>query len=95
MGIMQKIKAEFKANKSGAVDVAGLVGAIIVVTVGVLLLPLVQSQITYLTVPSASNDNVTYLSGVASTLAQQIPLFYVLGLMFIALVWAIHSVKGA
>ena len=92
-GRLKKLK-KMNTDESGAVDISGLVGAIIVIVVGVLLLPLIQAQVTNLTVPSQANANVTYLTGVSKTLMEQIPLFYVLGLTFIALVWAIHSVKG-
>ncbi len=70
-----------------------MIGAVLVIVVGILFLPLVQSQVDFLTVASAANNNTTALSGVAATLFQQVPLFYVLGLIFVAIAWIIISTK--
>jgi hypothetical protein len=71
------------------INIGGLIGAIIVVVVGILMLPIIQDQVDALVDPVNGS-----LTGVAATLADQIPLFYVLGLVFIALAWALASAKG-
>lgn len=73
---------------SGGIDIGGMIGAIIIVVVGVLFLPIVQDQIDTMT--DVSNGS---LNGTAATLMEQVPLFYVLALVFIALAWAISSAK--
>lgn len=70
-------------------SIGGLIGAIIVIVVGILMLPIVQDQIDSLT----TGANAT-LTGVAATLMEQVPLFYVLGLVFIALAWSLKSAGG-
>lgn len=70
-------------------NIGGLIGAIIIITVGILMLPIVQDQVTGL----VTGPNAT-LTGVAATLMEQVPLFYVLGLVFIALAWAIGASKA-
>jgi hypothetical protein len=75
-------------------NLQAMIGAIVVVVIGVILFPLIQAQVTYLTVPSVDNDNTTYMTGATATLVEQLPLFYVLGLIFVALAWVIHSSKG-
>lgn len=82
-----KLKKLFK-DKMGAVNVGAMIGAIIIVVVGVLFLPIVQEQIDTMTDPTNGSIN-----GTAATLMDQVPLFYVLGLVFIALAWAISSAK--
>lgn len=84
---MKMFKRLFK-DKSGAVNVGAMIGAIIIVVVGVLFLPIIQDQIDTMT--DAVNGS---LNGTAATLMEQVPLFYVLGLVFIALAWAISSAK--
>lgn len=76
------------------IDIGALIGAVIVIVVAVLLYPIVQDQVDYLTVASVDNNNTTALTGVAATLMEQVPLFYVLGVVFIALAWALGSAKG-
>jgi hypothetical protein len=82
-----KLKKLFK-DKMGAVNVGAMIGAIIIVVVGVLFLPIVQDQID--TMVDETNGSI---NGTAATLMEQVPLFYVLGLVFIALAWAISSAK--
>lgn len=85
----------FKKDESAEMDgfIANMIGAILVIVVGILFLPLVQDQVDYLTIASADNNNTTALTGVAATLFEQVPLFYVLGLVFVAIAWIIISTK--
>ena len=82
-----KLKKLFK-DKMGAVNVGAMIGAIIIVVVGILFLPIVQDQIDTMIDPTNGS-----LNGTAATLMEQVPLFYILGLVFIALAWAISSAK--
>lgn len=73
--------------------VSAMIGAVLVIVVGILFLPLVQDQVDYLTVASEANNNTTALTGVAATLFEQVPLFYVLGLVFVGIAWIIMGTK--
>jgi uncharacterized membrane protein len=73
--------------------IGAMIGAILVIVVGIIFLPMVQDQVDYLTVASADNNNTTALTGVAASLMEQVPLFYVLGLVFVAIAWIIVSTK--
>mgnify|MGYP001810954082 FL=1 len=73
--------------------ITAMIGAILVIVVGIIFLPMVQDQVDYLTVASVDNNNTTALTGVAATLFEQVPLFYVLGLVFVAIAWIIVSTK--
>lgn len=85
----------FKKDKSAEMSsfISSMIGAILVIVVGILFLPMVQDQVDFLTVASADNNNTTALTGVAATLFEQVPLFYVLGLVFVAIAWIIISTK--
>lgn len=78
-------------NMNGFIE--AMIGAILVIVVGIIFLPMVQDQVDYLTVASADNNNTTALTGVAASLMEQVPLFYVLGLVFVAIAWIIVSTK--
>jgi hypothetical protein len=83
-----------KKDKSGVSGILqAIIGVMIVIVVGILFLGLVQDQVDYLTVASADNDNTTALTGVSATLMEQVPLFYVLGLVFMAVGFVIYAVK--
>ena len=73
--------------------IGAMIGAVLVIVVGVLFLPMVQDQVTYLTIASAANNMTPALSGVAASLFGQVPLFYVLGLVFVAIAWIILATK--
>lgn len=88
LGIVEKIRTLRKQNKDGAISMGNMIGAIMVIVIGVLFFPIVQAAITGITGVGAGN-----LTGVAKTLAEQIPLFYVIALVLIAVAWAIHSAK--
>lgn len=78
-------------NMNGFIE--AMIGAILVIVVGIIFLPMVQDQVDYLTVASADNNNTTALTGVAASLMEQVSLFYVLGLVFVAIAWIIVSTK--
>lgn len=87
-------KKDIKNDESGFTNfVQAMIGAVLVIVVGVLFLPLVQDQVDYLTVASTDNNNSPALTGVAATLFGQVPLFYVLGLVFVAVAWVIMATK--
>lgn len=86
---------DIKKDTSGEMSsfISSMIGAVLIIVVGILFLPMVQDQVDYLTVASADNNNTTALSGVAATLFQQVPLFYVLGLVFVAIAWIVLATK--
>lgn len=88
-------KKKIAKDKSGAMNsfITSMIGAVIVIVVGVLFLPMIQDQVTFLTVASAANNMTPALSGVAASLFGQVPLFYVLGLVFVAIAWIILATK--
>ena len=88
---MKLFKKDTRAEMNGFIS--SMIGAILIIVVGILFLPMVQDQVDYLTVASADNNNTTALSGVAATLFEQVPLFYVLGLVFVAIAWIVLATK--
>jgi len=86
---------DIKKDTSGEMSsfISSMIGALLIIVVGILFLPMVQDQVDYLTVASADNNNTTALSGVAATLFQQVPLFYVLGMVFVAIAWIVLATK--
>jgi uncharacterized membrane protein len=89
--MFKKLKGDIKAEMNGFIS--AMIGAILVIVVGIIFLPMVQDQVDYLTVASADNNNTTALTGVAASLFEQVPLFYVLGLVFVAIAWIVVSTK--
>ena len=85
------LRSDTKAEMSSFIS--SMIGAILIIVVGILFLPMVQDQVDYLTVASVDNNNTTALSGVAATLFGQVPLFYVLGLVFVAIAWIVLATK--
>ena len=88
---LKLFKKDTRAEMNGFIS--SMIGAVLIIVVGVLFLPMVQDQVDYLTVASADNNNTTALSGVAATLFEQVPLFYVLGLVFVAIAWIVLATK--
>jgi len=86
---------DIKKDTSGEMSsfISSMIGALLIIVVGILFLPMVQDQVDYLTVASADNNNTTALTGVAASLFEQVPLFYVLGLVFVAIAWIVVSTK--
>lgn len=87
----KKLTADKRAEMNGFIG--SMIGAVLVIVVGILFLPMVQDQVDFLTVASEANDNTTALTGVAASLFGQVPLFYVLGLVFVAVAWIILATK--
>jgi len=88
---MKMFKKDTRAAMNGFIS--SMIGAILIIVVGILFLPMVQDQVDYLTVASDDNNNTTALSGVAASLFEQVPLFYVLGLVFVAIAWIVIATK--
>ena len=88
---MKDLKSDTKAEMSSFIS--SMIGAILIIVVGILFLPMVQDQVDYLTVASVDNNNTTALTGVAASLFGQVPLFYVLGLVFVAIAWIVLATK--
>lgn len=72
--------------EDGGMDVSGVIGVVILVVIALLLLPLVQSSVT-----DAQNDANTSAS--ASTLLDMVPIFYVLGIILVAVLWVVQSAR--
>ena len=85
------LRSDTKAEMNSFIS--SMIGAILIIVVGILFLPMVQDQVEYLTVASVDNNNTTALTGVAATLFGQVPLFYVLGLVFVAIAWIVLATK--
>ena len=75
-----------KAKDAGDMDIQGVIGVVILVVIALLLLPLVQSSVT-----DAQNDANT--SDSASTLLGMVPIFYVLGVVLVAVLWVVASAR--
>ena len=88
---MKSLKKDTRGEMNGFIT--AMIGAILVIVVGIIFLPMVQDQVDYLTVASVDNNNTTALTGVAASLFEQVPLFYVLGLVFVAIAWIVVSTK--
>ena len=89
------MRKDIKKDTSGEMSsfISSMIGAVLIIVVGILFLPMVQDQVEYLTVASVDNNNTTALTGVAATLFGQVPLFYVLGLVFVAIAWIVLATK--
>ena len=75
-----------KRNDTGNMDVGGVIGVVVLVVIALLLLPLVQSSVV-----DAQNDANT--SDSASTLLGMVPIFYVLGVILVAVLWVVGQAK--
>lgn len=85
----RKLKGDNAAEMNGFIT--SMIGAVLIIVVGILFLPMVQDQVTYLTVTDV--DHNASLTGVAASLFGQVPLFYVLGLVFVSVAWIILATK--
>ena len=90
---MRSLRKLVKDHKA-ALSIAGMVGAMLVVLVGIIFFPFIQDQINSLTTANYSGDgaNAT-LTGFTATLVQTVPIFYLLGIMFVAIGWALYGTK--
>lgn len=86
-------KKKIAKDRSGAMNgfITSMIGAVLVIVVGILFLPMVQDQVTYLTTTDETHN--ASLTGVAASLFEQVPLFYVLGLVFVSVAWIILATK--
>lgn len=88
----------FYRDRRGQLQIGALVSAIMIVTVGVIFFPIIQDSIDDVTVlagaedPGGENWNENQLlTGPALTMAQLIPMFYVLALVFIGIGFAMKG----
>jgi predicted Kef-type K+ transport protein len=75
-----------KSDEKGELSVGKIIGVVILVVVALLLLPVVQDQVT------SASENAT--SDSASTLIDMITIFYVLGIVLASVMWVVHETKG-
>jgi len=75
-----------KEDEKGELSVGKIIGVVILVVVALLLLPVVQDQVT------SASENAT--SDSASTLIDMITIFYVLGIVLASVMWVVHETKG-
>jgi len=75
-----------KKDEKGELSVGKIIGVVILVVVALLLLPVVQDQVT------SASENAT--SDSASTLIDMITIFYVLGIVLASVMWVVHETKG-
>ena len=72
-------------NQSGELSVGKVIGVVILVIIGLLMLPLVQSAVT------SAEENATSTS--AEALLGMITIFYILGIVLAAVLWVVHEAK--
>ena len=77
---------KLKADRAGDMDIGGVIGVVVLVVIALLLLPLVQSSVV-----DAQNDRNTSAS--AETLLGMVPIFYVLGVILVAVLWVVNQAK--
>ncbi len=75
-------------NTKGAGDVAKVIGVVIAVMVGLVLLPVILGA-----VGTAKNDTGTLGTGGVTVLGL-IPIFFVLGLAILAIMYVVQEVKN-
>lgn len=95
LGAMTSLRSMMH-NERGDLQVAALVSAIVIITVGVIFFPIIQGQIGILTsdnTPDNDDENIGSLDTypTAKTLADLIPMFYVLALVFLSLGFALRG----
>jgi uncharacterized alpha/beta hydrolase family protein len=74
------------ADERADMDIGGVIGVVVLVVIALLLLPLVQSSVV-----DAQNDANTSAS--ASTLLGMVPIFYVLGVILVAVLWVVGQAR--
>lgn len=87
----KNLKKDIKAEMGRMIP--AMIGIMIVIMVGALFFSSIQTQVDYLTVPSDSNNNTTYLDGGAGAMYGNVTVFFALGLMFAAIGFVIYVVK--
>jgi peptidoglycan biosynthesis protein MviN/MurJ (putative lipid II flippase) len=75
-----------KEDEKNELSVGKIIGVVILVVVALLLLPVVQDQVT------SASENAT--SDSAATLIDMITIFYVLGIVLASVMWVVHETKG-
>jgi len=78
------------------VNIKSIIGIVIVIVVAVVLFPLVQDTIGPMAYDNYSGDGESATTnGSTQTLLQQVPLFYVLGVVLAVIGFALVSIKDA
>lgn len=72
-------------NENGELSVGKVIGVVILVIIGLLMLPLVQSAVT------DAQGNATTTS--AEALLGMITIFYILGIVLAAVMWVVHEAR--
>lgn len=75
-----------KRDDKAELSVGKVIGVVILVIIGLLMLPLVQDQVT------SAEENAT--SDSTATLISMITIFYVLGIVLAAVMWVVHETRG-
>jgi hypothetical protein len=83
--MFKKLK-KWAQDKDADMDIGGVIGVVVLVVIALLLLPLVQSSVV-----DAQNDANT--SDSASTLLGMVPIFYVLGVILVAVLWVVGQAR--
>ena len=78
------------------VNIKSIIGIVIVIVVAIVLFPLVQDTIGPMAYDNYSGDGESATTnGSTQTLLQQVPLFYVLGVVLAVIGFALVSIKDA
>ena len=83
--MFKKLK-KWAEDRDADMDIGGVIGVVVLVVIALLLLPLVQSSVV-----DAQNDQNTSAS--AETLLGMVPIFYVLGVILVAVLWVVNQAK--
>lgn len=77
------------------VNVHAIIGIVIVIIVAVILFPLVQDTVGPLAWDNYSGDGAAATTnGSAQTLLQQVPMFYILGIVLTVIGFALVSIRS-
>lgn len=83
-----------KKDRSGAIDIKGIIGVVVVIVVALILFPIVQDTVGPMITDNYSGDGASATTeGSTKTLLEQVPLFYVLGIVLAIIGWAVYSTR--
>ena len=81
---------------STMVNIKGIIAVVIVIVVAIVLFPLVQDTVGPMAWDNYSGDGAAATTnGSTQTLLQQVPLFYILGVVLAVIGFALVSVREA
>lgn len=75
---------EVKRMAGNTIDVKSIIGLIVVIVVALAMTPMIME---------ATTTAAASLTGASSTLVGLIPLFYIIGILMAAVVWAVGKAK--